>query len=90
MSTAPALVGGDEVVLGEDQLDLVAQVGECRQEVVDRLALPDASARLAVVDEILAEQAPAGARVALVDRFAVEAPDELLVVLGRHPGGDAT
>lgn len=81
MRPAPALVGGDQVPLGEDQPDLVLQVGEGGEEVVDRLALALAPAGLAVVDEVGAEQPLAGGRVALVDRLAVEAADELFVLL---------
>jgi hypothetical protein len=74
----PALVRGDEVTLAEDQLDLVAEVGESGEEVFDRgpLALPPA--RLAVVDEVGGEQAITGARIALDDRLAVEAADQIL------------
>jgi len=80
VGAAPALVGGDEVVLGEDQRDFVLEIGKGREEVVDGLALAGAAARLAVVDEIGAEQPLAGGRVALDDRFPVEAPDQLLVL----------
>jgi UDP-N-acetylmuramyl pentapeptide synthase len=86
VGAAPALVGGDQVVLGEDQRDLVLEVGEGVEEVVDGLALAGAAARLAVVDEVGAEQALAGARVALDDRFPVEAPDQLLVLLEADGG----
>jgi hypothetical protein len=73
------LVRGDEIVLGEDQLDLVAEVGEGGEEVVDGLALTGTPARLAVVDEVGAEQALAGSGVTLVDRLTVEAADQFLV-----------
>lgn len=81
MGAAPALVGGDQVVLGEDQRDLVLEVGEGGEEVVDGLALAGRAAGLAVVDEVGAEQPLAGGRVALDDRFPVEAPDQVLVLL---------
>jgi hypothetical protein len=86
VGSLPALVGGDEVVLGEDQRDLVPEVGEGGEEVVDRLALAGAAAGLAVVDEVGAEQPLAGARVALDDRLPVEAADQLLVLLDPDPG----
>ena len=73
-------MGGDELALGDDQLDLVLEVGEGGEEVFDRLALTGAAARLAVVDEVDAEQPLAGAGVAFDDRFAVEAADQLLVL----------
>src|SRR5262249_53935882 len=84
VGAAPTLVRGDEVALGEDQLDLVAQVGEGGEEVIDGLALPVPPPRLAVVDEAPAEQALAGAGTALVDRPGVEAANEVLVGFERH------
>jgi hypothetical protein len=57
-------VGGDEVALGEDLLDPVAQVGEGSKEVFDLTPLTAPSARFAVVDEIDAEQALTGAGIA--------------------------
>jgi hypothetical protein len=84
VGAAPALARGDEVVLGEDQLDLVREVGKGGEEVVDCLALAGAPARLAVVDEVGAEQALASGGIALDDRFAVEAADEPLVGVGRN------
>jgi hypothetical protein len=62
----------------------VAQVREGVEEVLDRLARALATARLAVVDEVDAEQALAGAGVAFVYRFPVEATDQLLVLLQTH------
>ncbi|HWB70356.1 MAG TPA: hypothetical protein VG518_10305 [Solirubrobacterales bacterium] len=81
MGPAPALVGGDKVILGEDQDDLVLEVGKGGEEVIDRLALAGAAAGLSVVDEVGAQQALAGARVAFDDRLAVEAADQLPVLL---------
>jgi hypothetical protein len=81
VGAAPALAGGDEVVLGEDQRDLVAEIGEGGEEIVDRLPLAGAPPRLAVVDEVGAEQPLAGGRVALDDRFPLEAADQLPVLL---------
>jgi hypothetical protein len=48
------------------------------------LPLSVPTARLAVVGEVLGQQAVDGADVALVDRLAVEAPYELLTVFRRH------
>ena len=79
VGAAPGLVGGDQVVLGEDELDRVLEVGEGVEEGGDGLALAVAPAALAVVDEVLGEQPVAGAEIAPVDRLGVEASDDLLV-----------
>ena len=52
VGAAPALVRGDQVVFAEDQLDLVPRSGKRGEEVVDRLPLPGAPPRLAVVNEV--------------------------------------
>ena len=75
------LVRGDEVALGEDQEDLVSQIGEAVKKRLDRRALTVTTATLAVVDEVLAQQPFDCAEVAPVDRLGVEAPHELLVRL---------
>jgi hypothetical protein len=93
VSASLALVSGDEVAFGEDQLDLVVEVWEGDEEVVDRRLLAAAPARLAVVDEARAQEPLAGAGVAPVERrtrslFAsrVSAPLESLlsVAIGRR------
>ena len=73
-------MGGDEVVLADDQLDLVLEIGEGAEEVLDRLALAGAPARFAVMDEVGTEQTLAGGRLALDDRFPVKAADQILVL----------
>ena len=80
MGAGPALVRGDQVGLGDQQLDRVLEVGDRVEEVVHRLALASAAAQLAVVDEVDAEQSLTGRGVALDDRFAVEPPRQLPVL----------
>ena len=68
------------MVLPEDHEDLVAEIREALEEHLHRRALTVTAARLAVVDEILAEQAIHGAQVTLVDRLRVETTDKLPVL----------
>jgi hypothetical protein len=74
-------VGGDAVVLGDGDQDLLAEIGEGLEEGVDRGLLAGAAAELVVVDEVVGQQALAGGAVLLVDRLFVELLDQGDVLL---------
>ena len=62
MGSGPALVDGDEITLGEDQLRLHPQVGKGGEEVAQRRPPAAASTRFAVGDEVIAQKPVDGIR----------------------------